>query len=282
MVNIAAPDGVLNCIWVDAGIISYKLCDRDFECEGCPFDQVMRQQSRHPSEWQIQSKAGSTETESSEAESIHHGTSAAMIKKLIALSRPGTLPNGYLYSRNHLWAKQTMDGRYHVGVDGYIASLVNNVWSVILPQAGAAVRRNAPLAWLILAGGTVVVRSLMNGVVTKNNFQLREIPSLVSADPYESGWICEVSERSLREARIPSVTEQKNIKSDWLDEKAAKIFYDDQFVQLERKLISESEQRQAAVGTTMMDGGVRPRTLEDILGSQRHILLLKELLSADV
>lgn len=30
------------CVWMSAGLVAYKLCDRGFECESCPFDQAMR------------------------------------------------------------------------------------------------------------------------------------------------------------------------------------------------------------------------------------------------
>ena len=36
------PAGALPCVWMSAGLVAYKLCDRGFECEGCPFDQAMR------------------------------------------------------------------------------------------------------------------------------------------------------------------------------------------------------------------------------------------------
>lgn len=34
--------GGMPCIWMSAGLVAYKLCDRGFECDGCPFDRAMR------------------------------------------------------------------------------------------------------------------------------------------------------------------------------------------------------------------------------------------------
>lgn len=34
--------GGMPCVWMSAGLVAYKLCDRGFECEGCPFDRAMR------------------------------------------------------------------------------------------------------------------------------------------------------------------------------------------------------------------------------------------------
>jgi hypothetical protein len=35
------PPGILPCVWMSAGLVSFKLCDREGECEGCPFDRAM-------------------------------------------------------------------------------------------------------------------------------------------------------------------------------------------------------------------------------------------------
>ena len=36
------PEREKECIWMNAGLLFYKLCDRDYRCEKCPFDQAMR------------------------------------------------------------------------------------------------------------------------------------------------------------------------------------------------------------------------------------------------
>lgn len=36
------PEGILPCVWMSAGLIAFKLCDREGECESCPFDRAMR------------------------------------------------------------------------------------------------------------------------------------------------------------------------------------------------------------------------------------------------
>lgn len=34
------------CIWMTAGVVSYKLCPLQFECDNCEFDAAMRQKDR--------------------------------------------------------------------------------------------------------------------------------------------------------------------------------------------------------------------------------------------
>lgn len=42
------PPGVLPCVWMSAGLVAFKLCDREGECEGCPFDMAMRSPAGRP------------------------------------------------------------------------------------------------------------------------------------------------------------------------------------------------------------------------------------------
>ena len=33
-----------NCVWMEAGMIAYKQCDMEFDCDSCSLDDVMRRQ----------------------------------------------------------------------------------------------------------------------------------------------------------------------------------------------------------------------------------------------
>ena len=35
------------CIWMDAGAVAFRLCDRGFECDHCPFDAAMLEFLQH-------------------------------------------------------------------------------------------------------------------------------------------------------------------------------------------------------------------------------------------
>ena len=39
----AVPNGEEKCIWMEAGVIDYKLCNYYYDCAGCPFDKAMKQ-----------------------------------------------------------------------------------------------------------------------------------------------------------------------------------------------------------------------------------------------
>ena len=31
------------CVWMASGVVTYKLCDFEYNCESCPFDQALRE-----------------------------------------------------------------------------------------------------------------------------------------------------------------------------------------------------------------------------------------------
>ncbi|HYW69484.1 MAG TPA: hypothetical protein VE961_00530 [Pyrinomonadaceae bacterium] len=53
------PAPSLYCVWMDAGVVNYKLCDRSYDCERCPLDQALH---RRPSERRANVKVNHGET----------------------------------------------------------------------------------------------------------------------------------------------------------------------------------------------------------------------------
>ena len=36
------PESTIPCVWMSAGLLTYRLCDRGYECERCPLDAGIR------------------------------------------------------------------------------------------------------------------------------------------------------------------------------------------------------------------------------------------------
>ena len=36
------PPGKKKCVWMEAGVVSYKLCDNNYDCPTCVYDQGMQ------------------------------------------------------------------------------------------------------------------------------------------------------------------------------------------------------------------------------------------------
>ena len=36
------PQHFDKCVWMESGVVTYKLCDCEYNCEACPFDRALR------------------------------------------------------------------------------------------------------------------------------------------------------------------------------------------------------------------------------------------------
>jgi len=101
--------------------------------------------------------------------------------------------------------------------------------------------------------------------ILKSNSQLRNLPSLIGEDPYDSGWVCEVE-----------VMKRDIVKKVFCDSVAAKTLYHEQVDKMGQAL---SVAEKPSLGITMMDGGTGHKSLKSIIGVHDYIDLLKAMLS---
>jgi glycine cleavage system H lipoate-binding protein len=139
------------CIWMSAGLVAYKLCDRDFDCEHCPLDAAL---------------SGPTEA-----------TEIASFETLTSLP----FPDDRTYSRGHLWTQPTGDGQVRVGLDAFAAALLSNV---------EAIRKDDDaVCALDLGRGTVVLRLPVVADRWLLNPTLSDKPQVAVESPYGLGWL---------------------------------------------------------------------------------------------
>lgn len=268
--NTVIPEGELNCIWVDAGLVSYKLCDRAFECEDCPFDQVMRRQSS-PASIPVTPRGVRVEEARPEERAL---SSREMLECLMnsffdPLLAAG-LPTDRLYSMNHVWLMKVDDRVYRLGLDHYAAGILESALSVILPPQDSSSVRNNPLAWMICEDGTVAIRSPITGRVIRSNAQLKDSAVSVKKDPYGDGWISELE-----------VEDEGGAMKGCLDPAGGEQAYGGLFERIKKDLLEEYGRKQS-LGITLLDGGTRPRTLRDFLGPNRFVVFLQQIFSTKI
>lgn len=260
------PEGELNCIWAEAGVVSYKLCDRNYECDNCPFDQAMRQKPA-PASASVSGGEATQPAASAAPEGRSGQDSLADIVHGI-FGRPFSekFPEDRFYSRGHVWIKKTAANRYNVGIDHYAAGLLDGNGGVVFPQPGTAAVKDNPCAWIICDGGTIAVQSPVDGKIRAVNPRLIESAAIVRTDPYESGWLSEIScEDDKCESLLNASRMESTSKS--------------QFETIEREIVAEFDPRLPAPGVTLMDGGFRPRNLKDVLGTSRYVSILQKVFS---
>jgi glycine cleavage system H protein len=189
MVSKVAIHGRQTCVWMDAGILTYKLCDRGFDCEHCPLDAALRgttcaRFSREPSP-EARSR-GELEAEA------------------------GRYPDDRQYSSTHTWIKKTPGSadRVRFGLDGFIAMAMPEPAHVRLAAPPTRVERGDRICEIRFERGELRLTSPVAGEVVDWNRELGGDPGAVARSPYEAGWIAELRlDEPIEAAELSSANE---------------------------------------------------------------------------
>ena len=167
---------------------------------------------------------------------------------------------------SHLWVEKIEDGRVRIGFDPFAAKLVGCPMSVVFSPVGTLVKKDTPGCWLLDESGTIPVKMPVTGRVRRFNTELSVWPGLLSSDPYERGWLMEVS--------VTDPTELKGLLS------AAEMHRrtEDDWKRIERKVTEVLVTEADSVGPTLQDGGEPVTDLRKILGPRRHRQLVLDIL----
>jgi glycine cleavage system H protein len=151
------PDNALSCVWMTAGLVAYKLCDREYDCENCPLDAALR---------------GPT--------SNSHGSTSSSNRK------------DRQYHPSHSWVKEIDETRVRVGLDAFAGRLLDQITSVVLPPISTRILCGRPACWVIDDAELLPVRAAVSGTVLQKNGAVQHNPSLIAQSAYDDGWLLEV------------------------------------------------------------------------------------------
>ena len=229
------PEEERKCIWMNTGLISYKLCDRNYQCEICPFDQALKNEESGEGDFR-ESEGGLME------ESLKSDPSARI--------------NGSIfYHPDHCWVKVENPEKVRIGIDDLLTQLIDNVKVVILPQVGSFTGQGECCAHIIQEDYILPVISPLSGSVQTLNTRLKKEPELIIADPRGDGWLVTIKPENL-ESDLKNLFFGRNALS-WYQREEKEI------ITLTDPILKNNPQM---VGPTMQDGGVRIGCLQDVLG----------------
>jgi glycine cleavage system H lipoate-binding protein len=218
------------CVWMTAGVVAYKLCDHDFDCENCPLDIGLRGGDRP-------------------CDDI---LSVPVIEDL-------RFPDDRLYHPSHTWAQPVGEDRVRCGIDAFAASLLRNSTKLILPAPRAELRQGLVGFWISGSDRPMPILSPVSGRVDRGNPAARERPSRVVESAYDLGWLVEVTctdwARQSKALIDASRMEQRTSR---------------QVASLRRRVSRFVDAHADAVGPTMADGGERIGQIEALLGTARY------------
>lgn len=249
------PRGLTPCVWMEAGVLTLWMCDRDLQCSTCPLDAALHRP--------------------------HHITNPhrqapppAAPKRRLPWSRLidrelASLDTHAQYAPTHTWVREEGDGLVRVGLDAFAAWVVGRLRGLVLVRAGMRVTRGDPFAWLDQAGGTLTVTSPVSGDVVQSNDTLTLRGELELDDPFESNWLL-----LLRPSRLR--TEMR-----WLvraPQFGPMVARD---TRAWRRLLCKAVRAGSArAGSTLADGGCAVSDLDELLGARRHNRIASRFLRA--
>jgi glycine cleavage system H lipoate-binding protein len=262
------PEGENHCVWMDAGLVNYKLCDKNFDCESCPFDVIVKTQHHAFAERAMM------QSEPETAHTSQHDLDASekifneVIHHLIAPLKKISLPSDRLYFTNHSWVKKMSDGQCRIGIDGFLAHLLNPLMGVVVINTPAQIEKESPFAWIIRDDETFSLHSSVAGSAVQTNTLLATKPLVLTNDPYEQGWILMLAPQRAEEAAAARCYSPEDFYS----------HLDNDIQRIESLLNSTLMKQRKEIGSTLFDGGVRIETIEQFIGEKRYTQLLSRLL----
>ncbi|MGA2622919.1 MAG: glycine cleavage system protein H [Bacteroidota bacterium] len=237
--TFASPQ--FRCVWMTAGVLTYQLCDRNFECDHCELDTALQTM-------------------------FSKNRSHAAVDRPDGPSRPTELTQPrFLYSRNHCWVQSMSDTVVRVGLEPEFASILLSPKAIVLPTTEDTVRQNECCFWIVLEGGTIPVKSPLDGVVRKTNPRIAQEPHEVCLDPENEGWLFELETRK-----------DEHRTAQLLNKEQTREFYSDDMTRFRNLVADALKAHDSAVGMTMADGGQKLHNVSAMLGVRRYFELIRE------
>jgi len=164
MLETAPAPTTRACVWMEAGVIGYRLCDRGYDCEHCLLDAALRAPLQPPD---------------------------------TALAGPGPaalVPRNRYYSTGHTWLLPVGDGMtWRLGIDAFAAALIGPIERCRFVRPGRELRTGDHACFLELEPGALAIRAPVPCRVLRPNSHLAERPRAACFDPYGDGWLIELA-----------------------------------------------------------------------------------------
>ena len=230
------PEEERKCIWMNTGLISYKLCDRNYQCEVCPFDQAIKNE-----------EMGEDDFQESEGD---------LMEESLKTDPSARINGSIFYHPDHCWVKIENPEKVRIGIGNLLTQLITNVRVVVLPQVGNFTSQGECYAHIIQEDHILPIISPLSGSIQTVNSRLKKEPELITGDPRGDGWLITIKPENLESDLKNLLFGRKALL--WYQRKETEI------IALTDLMLKHNPQ---AVGPTMQDGGVRISCLQDVLNT---------------
>ena len=249
-------EGKKPCVWMDAGVIDFKLCDHDFDCATCEFDRAMTETAaNHLARRQAVAPAAGRKAGAflrpekkrppfrlKKCRHIASGTVPAYLCRecsfeqlledqaelLAAPDRPKVqqvfgfaVPTTSYLHRGHTWAALENTGRVRIGLDDFSQKVLGPADKMKLPGPGQEFHRDAAGLTLMRQGQKAAVLEPLDGIIEAVNPKVRHSPGLVHDDPYGEGWLFVVTPTNLKPDLEHLLFGQRNVS--WIENESHRL-----------------------------------------------------------
>jgi len=241
MSNPMISENAESCVWMSAGLLDYKLCDRAFDCERCPLDAALR----------------------------GHSLDCPVRRVLMGPSSLSSVfPEDRLYSTSHTWVQdREIDGDrvLRLGIDTFAAAIIGHCDGIRWNVFNQTRRLRETLCEIDLGIGFLPLGAPICAVVVNGNRALQDDPSQLVTAPYGEGWIVDLAVDNT--AEIPGM----------LRAEAAREQSGLDLRRFRRRVALHLFEAMDAVGPSLADGGELLTDLRQMLGGSNYLALLRDL-----
>lgn len=256
----------LPCIWVTAGVLSYRLCDRGYRCEDCELFHALAGPAAQPPESEPisprASRLGCPTAPSDEPET--EGQVTAYLSRLVAGCK---LYLDRAYSPHHFWLAREPGDEIRLGLDEQFLRILYPIDEIVTPRVGLRLKRGEPCGWISRGVRAIPLAAPISAAVKAVNPHYVDAISACLAIDDSDAWLM----------RIEPLEPLESV-SDLFRDEGIMIFYL-QKIRVLKRYLEECVplDRGQNLGLTLADGGAHEPNLEEVLGSERYEKLLDEI-----
>lgn len=233
------------CIWMSAGVLSYRLCDREFDCDRCLVDRALREGSAPPPKEAMIEPARIA------------STAAAPSISGLRFSRAS------FYHPSHLWVRVEEGGSVRIGIDDLARRLLGSVEEIAVPPTETQLRLEQKALSFRGEAGTIDLPMPISGTVLARNEDLLADPGKLRRAPHQEVWLVRARPNRLQDDLSGLFYGHRVVA--WLREEFEKI--------RDRILAAQAVE----VGS-LPDGGSLDASILDSLDPKIRSLLVQDLL----
>lgn len=164
---------ILKCIWMLSGLVNYKLCDLNFECDICEFHKSMYK--IFPDDISVNlSEEQFTISESEIKSDLNTADIDNRNKFLLHFFSGCKIHLNRFYHSNHLWSDCDSDNHLLLGLNSLTVKVLEPIDEIIMPDVARKYNKGEMLTGVVRKGRVIPFHSHIIGKVMEINPQIME------------------------------------------------------------------------------------------------------------